>query len=231
MERAIAPFRCGHRGLALIVVAGALAVLAVLATTFVAVSQMERRASAHRLAATRAVLLARSGLEDALARLASGQDSSLGADRYGGEDGDLSGGTLDVFESAQERYRPGTADVETCPPAEALRPSFAARSGSAPRFVTLDGRQRGWSGALSGWTYALKVEDESAKLNVNGGFLGAGDRDWDGSGYGGDGIPDFWDPSVASAPADPAKPESATGQGWNAQLVRDRKSTRLNSSH
>ncbi len=53
----------GHRsaGIALILVAGVLAILAVLASALVTMAQMERRASQQRLNATKAALLARSG--------------------------------------------------------------------------------------------------------------------------------------------------------------------------
>jgi type II secretory pathway component PulK len=76
------------RGLALLIVVGVLGLLAVLATAFVTMAQLERRASQQRLFATKAFLLARSGLEDALARLAAGQDLHAVSNRYFGEDWD-----------------------------------------------------------------------------------------------------------------------------------------------
>ncbi len=63
-----------RRGIVLLVVLGVLGVMVVLATTFVTMATLERRASQQRLHATRAFLLARSGLEDALARISAGQD-------------------------------------------------------------------------------------------------------------------------------------------------------------
>jgi len=111
----------------------------------------------------------------------------------------------------------------------ALRPSFPVTSSAVPRLLDVDGRRRGFSGLLSGdasaqgSTYAIKVEDESAKINVNGGFLDTEDRDdlnQDGIPEG-DGIPDHRDAWVMALriPALPAG-SSGIGRGWNGQLVR-----------
>jgi len=67
------------KGLVLLVVIGVLGVLAILGTTFVTMASLERRASQQRIHASRASLLARSGLEDALARLQAGQEGLLDA--------------------------------------------------------------------------------------------------------------------------------------------------------
>ncbi len=61
-------------GLALVVVIAVLGVLAVLGVGFVTLARMERRASQQRIHQTRALLLARSGIEDVLARARLGQD-------------------------------------------------------------------------------------------------------------------------------------------------------------
>ena len=206
-------------GLALLVVVGVLGVMAVLGMSFVVMARLERQASQQRLSACKALLLARSGLEDALARLSAGQDPNAPASRYGGENWDgSSDGLLSGWEAQQEVYRAtgtGTAaDVETCPVAQALRPSFFVAAGANPATLAVDGRQRGYSGLLTaGGDYSLKVEDESAKINVNGGFLDAGDRD-------NDGIPDHRDPFVADLT--PGLPAGANGigRGWNGQLAR-----------
>ncbi len=167
--------RRGRGGLALIIVAGVLGLLAVLATTFVTMAQLERRASAQRLHATKAGLLARSGIEDALARLDLGQ-----APGYGGEDWD-GDGNLSTYEAVQEVYRPtgaGTpADTWSCPVRHALRASFSVSdpldSLKRPARVVVDGRDRGYSGFLapdfvaSGNTYTLKVQ--SGGIFLNGG--------------------------------------------------------------
>ncbi len=103
-----------RRGLSLVLVVGVLGVMSVLAVCFVTLAQLERKAGRQRTDTTRAILLARSGLEDALARISAGQ-------------------------------------------------------GSTPYPL------RGISGLLhpgAGRAYVLKVEDESGKINVNGGLPG-----------------------------------------------------------
>ncbi len=204
-------------GLALILVVGVLGILAVLAAAFVTMAQLERRASLQRLYVTKARLLARSGLEDAVARLSAGQDAALASARYGGEDFDGSG-TFSMEERTYEVYGPNVLDVETCPAKQAMRPSFFRKDtfGTLPDLVRVEGRLRGYTGQLKGDAvsggnvYVLKVEDESGKINVNGGFLDAQDRDDGGS------VPDHRDPDVHMTPTDPKD----TGLGWNAQLVR-----------
>lgn len=182
--------RCG---LALVLVSGVLAVLASLGSAFVLVVRLERRAAAQRIHAARAHLLARAGVEDAMARLDAGQDPV-----YAGEDYDADGHPLPGagVETQAQVFNPAACDRAACPVAHALRPSFAFRGGSGGILVSVDGRSRGVTSPLG---YALKVEDESGKLDVNGGLLDGGDRD-------ADGIPDHRDP-------DP-------GAGWNAQMVR-----------
>lgn len=193
-------------------VLGVMAILVALAAAFVTLAQMERTASLQRAHHSRARILARSGLEEACARLAAGQ-----VPVYGGEDWDASG-TLSGIELASEIFSPGTLDIETCPARHAMRPSYFTEDASslgangkpAPARLSADGRELGFSARLgSGLAYALKVEDESAKLNVNGGFLDAGDRD-------ADGIPDHRDTRVRLNPSNPAD----TGLGWNYQLTR-----------
>jgi len=72
-----------RRGVILIVVSAVLGVLAVLATCFITLARLERQASQRRLLSCKAFLLARSGLEDARARLDAGQDPSAVASRHG----------------------------------------------------------------------------------------------------------------------------------------------------
>ena len=160
-----------RRGLALLIVVAVLGVLGLLAVAFVTLAQLERKASQQRLHATRALLLARSGLEDVLARLEAGQDPG----HYLGEDWDASA-TLNGFEPAAETCRPGTLDTGTCPVAGALRPSFfladpaslGADGLPAPRRILVDGRERGVSGKLGSQTYALKVLPAGG-FHLNGG--------------------------------------------------------------
>jgi hypothetical protein len=138
-------------------------------------AQLERRASQQRLNATKAWLLARSGIEDALARLGAGQDSEAPDTRFLGEDFDASG-TLNGFEAAHEVFRRGSLDTETCPLRHALRPSFFMRESplsNRPVLAGVSGRARGRSGHLQGDRgadgnhYALKIE--SGGFYVNGG--------------------------------------------------------------
>ncbi len=133
------------RGLVLLVVIGILGVMTVLATAFVTLARLERRASQQRLETVRAFLLARSGLEDALARISSGQDP------------------------------------------------LTLPSGGMGRF--------GPAGA-----YVLKIEDESGKIDVNGGFLDTGNRD-------GDTFPDHRDTNVTN-------PATGASWGWNRSLAQ-----------
>ncbi len=161
-----------RKGLALLIVLGILGVLAVLGVSFVTIARLERKASQQRLWGTRALLLARSGIEDALARLASGQDPDAQECRYRGEDLDGSG-ALDGPEPDAERFRPGHLDTESCPLDLTLVPSFAVRSGGSGTLRLIDGRPRGCSGALqgdlgpSGNQYGLKIL--GGGFYVNGG--------------------------------------------------------------
>ncbi|GEM_PF-484729 len=209
------PARPGRKGLALLVVVGVLGVMAVLTVCFLTMARMERKASDRRVNATRALLLARSGMEDVLARLNAGQDPLDAVSRYAGEDWD-NNGTLNLDEPANEVFGRGNLDRETCPVAQAMRPSFFVRNGATPSLLDVDGRRRGLSGRLTpasaktALTYATKVEDESGKINVNGGFLDTGNRD---ASFG-DAIPDFRDPWIQATAA------QDLGRGWNGQLVR-----------
>ncbi len=197
-------------GLALLIVIGVLGVLALLAVAFVTLARLERKASEQRMNATRALFLARSGLEDAQARLGCGQDPQRPESRYGGEDWDADG-TLNGIEASDEVVARGRLNVWDCPVLQAMRPSFHMKDGfGMPVLLSTSGRRRGGSGRLEqGGSYALKVEDESAKIDLNGGFLDAEDRDQDG-------IPDHRDADVRPAPL----VSQNTGLGWNAQLKR-----------
>ncbi len=156
-----------RRGIVLLLVVGVLGVLALLATLFVAMAQLERKASQRRVHATQAFLLARSGIEDGLARMAAGQDAEFVQNRYAGEDWNANG-TLDPVEQASESYRSGLLDRDACPLAQAQRPSFWKSGAGGPGLTRVDGLGRGRSGAL--WTdgqYSLKIL--TGGLFVNGG--------------------------------------------------------------
>ena len=133
-----------RRGLALILVVGVLGVLAVLGSAFAVLSRLERKAASQRVNATKAWLLARSGVEDAMARVFMGQEPA-----YGGEDWNADG-TFSAMEQAQEVYQPGTSNVADCPVKYAMCPSFFKRDLlGQPWLGTVDGKQRGISGRLS----------------------------------------------------------------------------------
>jgi len=154
----------GNRGLALLVTIGILGVLSVLATCFVTLARLERLASQRRVDATRAFLLARSGLEDALARLGAGQEPT-----YGGADLDGSGG---ISASELDLYALPYG-AEDSPASLALRPSWPVLAGGSlsPVLIPQDDRKRGYSGSLRDGletTYALKVERRNGFF-VNGG--------------------------------------------------------------
>ncbi len=167
----------GRKGLTLLIVVGVLGVLTVLATAFVTLAQLERKASQQRLNAAKAYLLARSGLEDALARLRCGQDPATPENAYRGEDWN-DDGAVTGLEAVAEMYRRGVADLEDCPVQHALRPSYFRQDAGildvsgrrAPRRQPVNGRERGSSGALGEGIYSLRVRSEEG-LYVNGGDL------------------------------------------------------------
>jgi hypothetical protein len=177
-------------GIALILVAGVLSLLAVLAAAFITLVQLERKAARQRLYTTKARLLARSGFEDALARLGDGQAPEASSNRYRGEDRNDDGVVNAGPEEEGQVYRPspaGTpADTDACPVRQALRPSFSRRHPSdldaqghpAPASIRVEGRERGYSGILGPAatpreTHALKVEDLNGRIHVNDGDLSA----------------------------------------------------------
>lgn len=161
-------------GLVLVLALGTLGVLALLSVAFTTLAGLERRAASLRVQSARAVLMSRSALEDALARLGGGQDPDHPASRYRGEDWDASG-ALDGLETASETYRPGILDTSRCPAPQALRPSFfvldplstGADGLAAPRRLSVEGRERGATGLLDG-AYALRVARRGG-FHVNGG--------------------------------------------------------------
>ncbi len=150
------------------IVAGVLGVMAVLSLCFLTLARLERKASQQRLHGTRAFLLARSGLEDFLARTSAGQDPESTLSRYGGEDWNANG-LLDPAEASAETFAPGVLDLDACPLSQAMRPSFPVRNTFGPLLRPMDGRSRGYSGSLAGnvQTYALKTG--VGGFHVNGG--------------------------------------------------------------
>lgn len=156
-------------------VCSVLGLLALLAVGFVVMVQMERKGSLMRLYATRALLLARSGVEDARARLQAGQ----AVPAYGGEnwDGDAAG-LLSPLEASQQTFHVtgagSVADTAACPVAHSMRPSFFVKGpGGAPALEAVDTRQRGYSGRLTAGSYALKMAP-AERLSVNAGDPASG---------------------------------------------------------
>ncbi len=179
-------FRRSRRGVALLTVLGVLGLMAILAMTFLIVARLERRASQQRTWATRACFLARSGLEDAAARIAAGQEPESASSRYLGEDWN-GNGTKEASEAAAELYSPGALDRDSCPVGQAQRASFWAgdpAAASTPALRMMEGRPRSYSGMLTGDAvaggnlYTLKVT--SGGFFVNGGDVLPGDLDGDG---------------------------------------------------
>ncbi|MFC1587605.1 PilX N-terminal domain-containing pilus assembly protein [Planctomycetota bacterium] len=133
------------QGIVLLVVLGVLALLSVLAITFVSMTRLERSISRNYVDRTHAVLAAESGIEAAIAQLQA-----------------FSGGVLSPDEFKRMQYNPGDPSI---PLAQAAQPSFKSEQpGPGGRSI---------SGTISGTYidngdyYLLKVEDETAKLNLN----------------------------------------------------------------
>ncbi|MBI4230149.1 MAG: hypothetical protein HY608_04865, partial [Planctomycetes bacterium] len=180
-----APWRRGKpRGIVLILVSVLLILLMLLGVTFVQMSVLRVRVMRDWILGARASLLARSGLERAAAELHRGA-----LPEYGGEDWNGDGALTVGPERDNEVYLPDALNVEDCPPAYAMRPTFFSRGDSvragvldaagdpAPDTTAVDGRKRGFSGRLRGTlvdtpgvrgeTYALRVIDLSGRIDLN----------------------------------------------------------------
>ncbi|MFC1588450.1 hypothetical protein ACFL54_09075 [Planctomycetota bacterium] len=127
------------------VVLGVLALLSVLAITFVSMTRLERSISRNYVDRTRAIMAAESGIEAAIAKLTG-----------------LTGGVLSPDEMAQMAYNPDDPDAAF---GDAVKFSFQSEiPGPGDRKI---------SGAVgntyiqNGDYYQLRVEDESGKLNLN----------------------------------------------------------------
>ncbi len=222
-------------GIALIWVAGLLSIATMTVALFVTLAATRRYVSRYAVDHAHSRLLAHSGMERAVCELTRGAIPS-----YGGEDYD-GNGILSPPGSVPERtsqiFRPGALDIESCPIEFALRPSLFSRAdgeldlsgANAPDRTVIDGVEMGYSGrvrgthvdlsrripgiarSIRGNTYALKIEDESAKINVNGGFLDEGNRDND-TDIVGNPLLDHRDPDVAMPDGE--------RRGWNHQLAR-----------
>ncbi len=175
------------RAMVLLVTLGVLTILALLATTFVAISRMERSTSSNYVLETRAMMLAHSGVDMAVALFQTPAGSTPAA-LYGGEDwsgGREAIGTPDGNADDASGNRNGVLDLIACELRFARRPSFFAPDGAGlPRLVPVLGAtgiaQRGYSGILPGTfhadgdTFVIGAVDTSAMAFVNG--AGAGWR-------------------------------------------------------
>ncbi|MFC1588410.1 PilX N-terminal domain-containing pilus assembly protein [Planctomycetota bacterium] len=134
-----------RKGIVLIVVLGTLALMSVLALTFVSMMRLERSISANYVDRTRAVFAAESGVEAAIAKL-----------------GKLQAGVLPPEEFEWLEYNP---DNPTAGLAEAEKLSFMAME-AGPGGMAISGAIGG-SHIEKGDHFLLRVADESGKLNLN----------------------------------------------------------------
>ncbi len=210
------------RGIVLILISALLTLLASLVVMLAILQRTHRESGVRTREQAQSQLLAVSGMERAVSELSRGATPSYGGEDYNGD------GVKNISgpEVNSQVWRPATFEIETCPVSYALRPSFFSRRDGeinpggtpAPDRTLVHGKELGFSGRLRspycdtrrtrGSTYGLKIEDESAKINVNGGLLDAQNRDE----ATGDLLPDYKDPDVALAGGERI--------GWNRQLAR-----------
>ncbi len=173
--------RRARSGFVLIVVLGMLALLSILATTYLTLARTERQAAENFVVQTRAMMLAVSGIEYAIARLRSSA-AVAGGHAYGGEDWNGQGeatGTPDGSADDANGNRNGVVDVFACDPEFARRPSFFVdddRDGLPDLIRIVEGgvtSRRGYSGRVAGTFheegdhFVLKVTGSSGQVSVN----------------------------------------------------------------
>ncbi|MFC1587663.1 PilX N-terminal domain-containing pilus assembly protein, partial [Planctomycetota bacterium] len=134
-------------GIVLIVVLGVLALMSVLAITFVSLTRLERSISKNYVNRTKALMIAESGIENAIIKIQSWS------------------GALSPAELADMSYNPSAPEASL---QDAEQPSFAVSQ--APP-AGINGAVSGFVGPgtyiANGDFYKLKVEDEAGKLNLN----------------------------------------------------------------
>ncbi|MBI2931034.1 MAG: hypothetical protein HYY16_05235 [Planctomycetes bacterium] len=162
-----------RQGAVLVVVLGVLTILALLATTFALIQSTERSVSRSYLDGVRARLLARSGIEDGVARLkdlfpARSFDPANKAWRYYGN-------SLDETQPAFDLPLYLAGNPSFAHEDEALQNPSDDRV--RPRQVVIERKNLGFSGMMDSGTYgphadhfALKVTDLSGCLHVNDGI-------------------------------------------------------------
>ncbi|MFC1587631.1 hypothetical protein ACFL54_04910 [Planctomycetota bacterium] len=131
-----------NRGMVLLVVLGVLALMSVLAITFVQMTRLEKAISQNYVDHTRAVLVAESGVEYAIARIRQFQGGALRPDE---------------IEALQYQENPAQPGLEF-----ALKPSFQLQSPD-DKFSGIVSSTYGRASDA----FKLKVVDESGKLNLN----------------------------------------------------------------
>ncbi|MFC1588074.1 PilX N-terminal domain-containing pilus assembly protein [Planctomycetota bacterium] len=139
------PIPDSRNGIVLIVVLGTLALMSILALTFVTMTRLERSISANYVDHTRAVFTAESGIEAAIAQLSQ-----------------FKGGVLPAAESEHMQYNPDDPTVGLDKATKLSFMSPVTGPGDRPCSGVVDGTY-----VASGDYFLLKVEDESGKLNLN----------------------------------------------------------------
>ncbi|MFC1587730.1 hypothetical protein ACFL54_05415 [Planctomycetota bacterium] len=134
-----------NQGIVLVVVLGVLALLSVLAITFVSITRLERSISRNYVDRTRVVMAAESGIEAAIAEISQFQ-----------------GGTLRPYELEHMEYNPDEPEATFD---KATKLSFMS-SEPGPGGVPISGVVSS-THVENGDYYLLKVTDESGKLNLN----------------------------------------------------------------
>lgn len=172
-----------RRGAAAVVILWVLFFFALIALTIYGLTRIQPVAARGDSGDVRALMLAHAGIQRAIEELPSAASrawqvrDSAGADgRPGepwtcwGEDANANG-RLDPGEDVNGNSQ---LDSVGAPLEEALRPSFAERSGPDPLAVSVDGRPRGVSGFLGGTVqtqgdhYVLRVTDAASRIWLNG---------------------------------------------------------------
>ncbi|HKS16043.1 MAG TPA: pilus assembly PilX N-terminal domain-containing protein, partial [Planctomycetota bacterium] len=162
-----------HRGAVLILVLVMLSLLAMLAISLATTSVLDRSVSFNYIDEVRARLIAKAGIEHAIARIQAMVQRGQFEDQ-----------SLVYWGSKTEET--GDPDVDT-PLDKALNPSFAIEdeeiqnpddSKTTPIRFNFDGREVGISGTMSSSTYGrhsdvyrLRVTDANGRINVNDGIF------------------------------------------------------------
>ena len=159
-----------RRGVALIVVLGVMAILSLLATSFATIQTTERQVARNYLNTVRARLIAQSGVQEAVERLAAAAESGRLGDSalvYWGDNVSESGAP-DVWTPLERAKNPSFAweDERFQDPTDAQRRPMAFR---------IDGQLIGLSGFVDQGAFRLRVSDCNSMIHVNDGLEGGPD--------------------------------------------------------